>query len=552
MNPGLLRKAPAAKGKAQKWRNNVLDRTSIPRKSGPADEYSFDGLRSEGIKLVQDLSGSIWTDYNLHDPGVTILEQLCYALTDLINRAESDIPDYLTGSNRQINFEQQALFKPRTIFPSGPVTINDYRKIIFDGVPELDNVWITKVDDESGQGLYHVYAQMQTPDELSETQLEQAKTDVIDQITKIYSAHRNLCEDLKDVTVVEHVHYSLHGEVEIGGDREPPDILSEIYFKTSQFMASSIPFHSYEEVLSGGENLEEVFSGPFTPHVYIQDEHLDQERETVTDSDLVEVIKGIEGVVRIGELSFQGDSGQPVNSVPFNPFSGHVPHIQFPSRDEDIGLVLHRNARTFQIRSREVKWGFDRRNAEYLSRRRTIQDVADLYTLPRGQLRDFRAYYSIQHQFPDVYGINDYGLPASASPERKTQAANLKAYLLFFEQVMGNFQELLQNTSTLFSLDEDLKQTYFYQILKDPQVPHADDLYVAGADVAAAQISQLLKRYDRFADRRNRVLDYLLGLFGEQFTPDPFLHLGFYSEDGPALEAIRVKLNLLRSIGHLI
>ena len=261
MNPGLLRKAPAAKEKAQRWRNNVLDRTSIARKIGPADEHSFDGLRSEGIKLVQDLSGSIWTDYNLHDPGVTILEQLCYALTDLINRAESDIPDYLTGSNRQINFEQQALFNPRTIFLSGPVTINDYRKIIFDGVPELDNVWITKVDDESGQGLYHVYAQMQTPDELSETQLEQAKTDVIDQITKIYSAHRNLCEDLKDVTVVEHVHYSLHGEVEIGGDREPPDILSEIYFKTSQFMASSIPFHSYEEVLSGGENLEEVFSG---------------------------------------------------------------------------------------------------------------------------------------------------------------------------------------------------------------------------------------------------------------------------------------------------
>ena len=41
------------------------------------------GLREMGIEEIQKLSGKIWTDFNLHDPGVTILEQLCYALTDL-------------------------------------------------------------------------------------------------------------------------------------------------------------------------------------------------------------------------------------------------------------------------------------------------------------------------------------------------------------------------------------------------------------------------------------------------------------------------------------
>ena len=33
--------------------------------------------------LLQELCGETWTDYNLHDPGVSILEQLCYGLTDL-------------------------------------------------------------------------------------------------------------------------------------------------------------------------------------------------------------------------------------------------------------------------------------------------------------------------------------------------------------------------------------------------------------------------------------------------------------------------------------
>ena len=31
----------------------------------------------------QKFSGEKWTDYNYHDPGITLLEQICYAITDL-------------------------------------------------------------------------------------------------------------------------------------------------------------------------------------------------------------------------------------------------------------------------------------------------------------------------------------------------------------------------------------------------------------------------------------------------------------------------------------
>ena len=74
---------------------------TIPRKrraarGGGADsELSFESLRSEGIRLAQALSGNSWTDYNLHDPGVTILELLCYALTDLVYRADFRVADHL-------------------------------------------------------------------------------------------------------------------------------------------------------------------------------------------------------------------------------------------------------------------------------------------------------------------------------------------------------------------------------------------------------------------------------------------------------------------------
>ena len=40
----------------------------------------FEVLQEESLAQLQELSGNVWTDYNLHDPGVTILEQLNYAL----------------------------------------------------------------------------------------------------------------------------------------------------------------------------------------------------------------------------------------------------------------------------------------------------------------------------------------------------------------------------------------------------------------------------------------------------------------------------------------
>ena len=36
-------------------------------------------LKDEGLKLVQQLAGDIWTDYNEHDPDVTGSNRACYA-----------------------------------------------------------------------------------------------------------------------------------------------------------------------------------------------------------------------------------------------------------------------------------------------------------------------------------------------------------------------------------------------------------------------------------------------------------------------------------------
>ena len=65
-------------------------------KSGPAfRSMDYEALRKEGITLAELLSGLIWTDFNEHDPGVTLLELLCFGITDLGYRTDFNIDELL-------------------------------------------------------------------------------------------------------------------------------------------------------------------------------------------------------------------------------------------------------------------------------------------------------------------------------------------------------------------------------------------------------------------------------------------------------------------------
>ena len=47
-----------------------MNETQFIERTRP-EEVLFESLRREGISLIEDLCGKVWTDYNLHDPGIT-------------------------------------------------------------------------------------------------------------------------------------------------------------------------------------------------------------------------------------------------------------------------------------------------------------------------------------------------------------------------------------------------------------------------------------------------------------------------------------------------
>lgn len=119
-------------------------------------QYAF--LREEGLKHIERLAAKIWTDYNESDPGITLLEALSYAITDLGYRSNYSIPDILAQNPLATPVDIKNFYSARQILPISPVTFNDYRKTLIDvevhdpldldcPLAGVKNAWIEKSPD---------------------------------------------------------------------------------------------------------------------------------------------------------------------------------------------------------------------------------------------------------------------------------------------------------------------------------------------------------------------------------------------------------------------
>ena len=98
------------------------------RKLPPSQDYDF--LRKEGMKYIEKLGKNLWTDYNAHDPGITILEVLSYAITELGYRSNFDVKNLLCDRYGKIS--NHSFFPASDIFTNAPLTEIDYRKLLID------------------------------------------------------------------------------------------------------------------------------------------------------------------------------------------------------------------------------------------------------------------------------------------------------------------------------------------------------------------------------------------------------------------------------------
>jgi len=130
------------------WSSFMTTPPTLPTGPVPHPALDYEELRAEGLRLLGRLAGRQWTDFNVHDPGITILEQLCYALTDLAYRTNHPVADLLAGG------AAPGPPGPAEILTGDPVTRADLRKLVLD-ITGIGEAWVEAPSEPELACYYH-------------------------------------------------------------------------------------------------------------------------------------------------------------------------------------------------------------------------------------------------------------------------------------------------------------------------------------------------------------------------------------------------------------
>lgn len=523
----------------------------ISRNQTESNPYGFARLRAEGIEISQELSGLGWTDYNFHDPGVTILEQVCFALTDLIYRTKFDVADYLCDERGDIDTHSLGLHAAQDVFFGRPSTPLDYQKMIYDltdGVSDVQVFSGVEGASSSGYGLYRIRIRR----DASERGARMKREELVAATRRNFHSVRNLCEDLDgDIEVVDEIDCYLDGEISIKSGYRVASVLADLFFRASQVLIRSVSYKSFSEDYRAGKPLDEVFDGPYTQGGIIGDRELLQndklKNRRLLESAILSASRDVEGIEYVAALSLR----------PANPDEGVEPLtslqkyrlIEPRSLSDFRGVQVKVGGRASSFSLDEFQAQFDTLKFARSSRAYKLEEDELIASPPTGTYRDLSHYQSVQNQFPDIYGINQFGVPEGYPDARKAQALQLKSYLLLFEQIMSNYLANLSSIRQLFSVKGNEKSTYYSGVLSNQEISSLERVY---PENAATLLDDMLGKIDDFVNRKSRLLDYLLALYGEAFNQDHARNFNFY-QSGQELERSIIfnKVRLLNRIKYL-
>ncbi|MEL0635656.1 hypothetical protein V6259_02590 [Marinomonas sp. TI.3.20] len=470
--------------------------STISKRDHQENQDSFEQLFQLGLTYIQQLSGKVWTDYNTHDPGVTILEQLCYALTDLIYRSDFDVSDYLTEANGQIDFRKQGLAHPDDILQAPPQQPSDYQSWLLSAISDLDQVWVGLNEQSPHCGLYQIDGLLPVAFQQSRDDSSQHIQQTIHAIAHAYHSVRGLGEDLDQVRIIGETSLSLHAVIDITDDVDDTNKLTaSIYDQSNQWIRQ----HNSKPSLT--ELKEHLLANTAIQHIH----------------DLY--------LQRVDAL----DTNERLEILP------EYAKLMLPEQESDIKLNLFQQNHPVTLDVGEIALNF------HLSQqRRRIQLTSDSsasHSLPSGKSYNLAQYESIQTLFPRNYHLAP-GRPNHYKPQQQAERHQLRSYLLLFDQLMANFCRDLDGIRELFSLSLDSPYSYQIQALGHEQFYDIDQHYPAQA---AQQLRELQTQFDDFHERKGRLFDYLLALYGERYPND------FHRQFNPYLSVNALNWQLLKN-----
>ncbi len=530
----------------------MIEPKYIKEEEAEAVSLNYEALREKAILYIEQYSGNQWTDYNYHDPGITIMEQLCYAITDLGYRTHFPIADILLSNKDKFDLaKNNLLLGPDKIFPTSAVNRADYRKLFLDALPTIKNIWLNQIDDHPMgiSGLYELQIQ------LREDVLEFQEKETLADAKNLFIENRFLSTDIERISLLKKAEISFSGKLFIDSFAVGEDILAEIYQQTENYLSND----NNETAAFDNSKIAftELYTGPILTNYSLKSIRLKNKTNEIYISEIKSIIEGVPGVISIEDLVVYKNGIKCFDSI-----------VTFEKDTYPIleKLITKDNVSSYQLSvyRNNMKYEIDTDIFHQLLDSITINDRKSyedhrkyLKSIPDGRfsLNEVREYFSIQKEFPAVYGLRDKELPNNSTKKRFAQAKQLKAYLLLFEQLMASHLSQLAHIRELYSINKKDTSTYFNQVPTD--IPALESVVnFKSFDGYNHYLDTISVTEEANIKRKNQFLDHLLARYGEEFDTtllSKLHHLVNYktSKSATDLDILKAKMEYARQIVEL-
>lgn len=524
----------------------MQDYVVIDRNNELPEAQDFNLLREEGIEHLAKLTSKKWTDFNTSDPGITLLEAMCYSITEMAYRTGFGIKDLIVPKNvADVNWKC-IFYTAKELLHNSAVTINDYRKLLLD-VKGVRNVWIEPsysyevpiyVDQDwvgaahpephhpAGdpcaepcgcgpkkgrlttlghapiavlrplelEGLYNVLIQYE--DDVNETPREE---EVRKEVLKRLHRNRNLCEDFISVIPVRPQKFDIDCSLILTPEADSDQVLARVFVAIYRYFSPTVHFYTIDEMLQkeyphevGKRNyrVEDIFEGPALESGFIDDAELEKTDmfRDIRLSDLISEIADIPGVRAITRFII------PRGTLGNGFFTDWITELRTKRMVAQLDIdksraILCKDSENYYydvdappVNRLRVKKLY----YDLLARERNyhLTGHQDDFPIPLGEYSDLDVFEPIQNDLPHIYGVHPlHGIPGSSNPVlREIQVKQLRGYLLLFDQLLADHLAQLANLNRLFSFCDE-EHSQFFNTLHQDLTYNLEELFIADEDL---------------------------------------------------------------------
>lgn len=423
-------------------------------------------LRETALAQLQTLSGQTWTDHNLADPGITLLESLCLVISDLGYKLALPLDKVLHHALDEAPYKHWAA---EQILTGNAVTLMDWHKVMLD-MPGVRTVQVNPVKDAPSKLDFLIF-----------TDNENALT--VESVLNRFADYRNVNTELNSLSIVystgkETVLYgAVKGETpvsedvklnmtfELDPDADIPNTIAALLTRLESKISPTIPkYHSFEQISALGQEPPHVILGPTLNEGWMLEEDISRSNVIpfIFSSDLLNFIDDVPGLKRVHQLSLSKtnlDATDPApntyanwqisgkkNSDVFNPgfFSIDWQDL-LGSGNENTDPSAAKNSLRLIIGGQSVVLSRSQKDQisailaqKHGQKSNDLSVEQHLEVELESHYQSLGRYRSLLHELPNIYKLIDSRLAGSEISDEQASILQFKGYLHLFDQVLAD------------------------------------------------------------------------------------------------------------------